>query len=189
MKDLILPCCILLPCLLYAQQEEFSVPGQNLFVNKINVVQKFDPWLNGSGITVSIKEYGFDTTDVDLRGRVIASPNASTNQTTHASIIASLVGGAGNANLRGGGAAPGCQLVSSSFEGLQPDADYGSQNISVQNHSYGVDIQNWYGAGALAYDRTTTEYPGLLHVFSAGNKGDSSSLSGTYAGIRINHGR
>ncbi|MFN0213270.1 MAG: S8 family serine peptidase, partial [Saprospiraceae bacterium] len=101
----------------------------------------------------------------------------------HANIMASLVGGAGNAELRGRGAAPGCQLVSSSFVGLQPDADYSTLNITVQNHSYGIDIQNWYGYGAQLYDRTTQEHPRLLHVFSAGNKGDSTSKSGTYAGI------
>jgi hypothetical protein len=166
-----------------AQQEELSVPGQNLFVNKIHMVQSLDPGLNGSGITVSIKEFGFDTTDVDLQGRFLSSPNASTTLTTHANIMASLVGGAGNATLQGRGAAPGCQLVSSSFVGLQPDPDYWAQNITVQNHSYGINIQNWYGAGAVSYDQTTEENPFLLHVFSAGNKGDSAALSGTYANL------
>ena len=174
---------LLFPHLIQAQQEELSVPGQNLFVNKINVVQSLDPSLNGSGITVSIKEFRFDSTDVDLLGRVLASPNAAANLTTHANIIASLVGGAGNADLQGRGVAPGCNLVSSSFVGLQPDADYWSQNITVQNHAYGVNIQNWYGAGAVAYDQTTAENPFLLHVFSAGNKKDSASISGTYANL------
>ena len=166
-----------------AQQVELSVPGQNLFVNKIAAIQGLAPWLNGEGITVSIKEFGFDTADVDLRGRVLPSPGAAPYLTTHANVMASLVGGAGNADLRGRGAAPGCHLVSSSFVGLQPDADYTTQNITVQNHSYGIDIQNWYGDGAVAYDRTTINNPSLLHVFSAGNKGDSTSKSGIYANV------
>jgi len=174
---------LLFPRLAYAQQEELPVPGQNLFVNKIAAMQTLDPSLNGSGITVSIKEFAFDTTDVDFQGRVLASPDAATNRTTHANIVASLVGGAGNSDLQGRGAAPGCQLVSSSFVGLQPDADYTTQGISVQNHSYGVDIQNWYGTGAVAYDQTVDENDFLVHVFSAGNKGDSLSKSGKYAGI------
>jgi len=174
---------LFLPLLAHAQRAELSVPGQNLFVNKINVAQSLSPWLNGAGITVSIKEFGFDTTDIDFRGRVLPSTNAATNQTIHANIMASLVGGAGNADLRGRGAAPGCQLVSSSFVGLMPDTSYRTQNITVQNHAYGVDIQNWYGTGAVAYDQTTAENPTLLHVFSAGNKGDSLSKSGIYAGI------
>lgn len=166
-----------------AQQEELVVPGQNLYVNKIAMLQWLYPGLNGAGIRVSIKEFGFDTTDVDLMGRILPSPNASTHLSIHANIMASLVGGAGNADLAGRGAAPGCQIISSSFVGLQPDPDYLTQAITVQNHSYGVDIQNWYGAGALAYDQTTVENSSLLHVFSAGNKGDSSSIVGSYANI------
>ncbi|MDO8368123.1 MAG: hypothetical protein Q7T20_15075, partial [Saprospiraceae bacterium] len=115
---------LFLPILVQAQQEELPVPGQNLFVNRIAEMQTLDPGLDGSGITVSIKEFGFDTTDVDFRGRVLFSPNAATNLTTHANIVASLVGGAGNSDLQGRGAAPGCTLVSSTFVGLQPDADY-----------------------------------------------------------------
>jgi len=174
---------LLLPFLAQAQQEELPVPGQNLFVNRIAEMQTLAPNLNGSGITVSIKEFAFDTADVDFRGRVLASPNAATNLTTHANIVASLVGGAGNSDLQGRGAAPGCQLVSSSFVGLQPDADYNTLGISVQNHSYGVNIQNWYGPEAVAYDQTVVDHDFLVHVFSAGNKGDSTSKSGIYAGI------
>jgi len=183
MRSILTFVIIFFPLLSKAQQEELPVPGQNLFVNRIAQMQTWDPTLNGSGITVSIKEFGFDTTDVDFRGRVLASPNASTNLTAHANIVASLVGGAGNSDLQGRGAAPGCQLVSSSFVGLQPDADYTTLGISVQNHSYGVDIQNWYGPEAVAYDQTVEENDFLVHVFSAGNKGDSTSKSGIYASI------
>lgn len=173
----------LFPTFLRAQQAELPVPGHNLFVNRIAETQTIAPHLNGSGITVSIKEFGFDTSDVDLRGRVLPSPNAATNLTTHANIVAVLVGGAGNSDLRGRGAAPGCWLVSSSFVGLQPDADYLTQNITVQNHSYGMGIQNWYGPEAQAYDQTVVENNALLHVFSAGNSGDSLAIFGQYAGI------
>lgn len=183
MKSRLLLILLFIPLASFAQQEEISVPGQNLFVNKIAAQQNLYPHLNGTGIAVSIKEFRFDSTDVDFRGRVLASPNAAANLTSHADFMATLVGGAANADLRGRGAAPGCWLASSSFVGLMPDTDYAAQNISVQNHSYGVDIQNWYGEGAVAYDKTTEQIPTLLHVFSAGNKGDSASLSGTYAGI------
>lgn len=174
---------IVCPLFLFAQKAEFGVPGQNLFVNNIAAHQNRFPALNGAGITVSIKEFGFDTTDVDLTGRVLSSPNAAANLTSHANIVASLVGGAGISELRGRGAAPGCWLVSSSFEGLLPDPDYTNSNISVQNHSYGVDIQNWYGARAVAYDLSIEQNPSLLHVFSAGNAGNSFAASGAYANL------
>lgn len=183
MKHIIILLCFVSPLFLNAQKVELGVPGQNLFVNNIAAHQNRFPALNGAGVTVSIKEFGFDTTDVDLKGRVWYSPNAAANLTSHANIIASLVGGAGISELRGRGVAPGCWLISSSFEGLLPDPNYTSANISVQNHSYGVDIQNWYGPRAVAYDRSTEQNPSLLHVFSAGNAGNSFSMTGTYVNI------
>lgn len=172
------------PLPLFAQQEEYLVPGHNLFVNKIAAQQIRYPQWTGAGIRLSIKEFRFDSSDVDISGRIIANPNAATNVTSHANIMASLAGGAGNADWAGLGAAPGCWLVSSSFVGLQPDPDYGQTGISVQNHSYGLDIHNKYDGRAAAYDQSVVDFPYLLHVISAGNKGDSAAVDGPYAGIQ-----
>ncbi|MDX1912093.1 MAG: S8 family serine peptidase [Saprospiraceae bacterium] len=183
-------CCFFYACLQLQPQEanaqtpELSVPGHNLFVNRIAAQQNRQPAFDGRGIVLSIKEFRFDSNDVDLRGRTTFSPNAAANLTTHANIMATLAGGAGNTDLSGRGAAPGCSLISSSFVGLQPDPDYADRQISVQNHSYGVDIQSWYGERAATYDQTTARYPPLLHVFSAGNKGTLSADTGVYAGIQ-----
>ncbi|MCC7464742.1 MAG: S8 family serine peptidase, partial [Saprospiraceae bacterium] len=173
----------LTPLSVLAQREEYLVPGHNLFTNNIAALHRYFPQWNGDGIRLSVKEFNFDSTDVDILGRVIANPNAAANVTSHANIMASLAGGAGNADWAGLGAAPGCRPISSSFVGLMPDPDYALTGITVQNHSYGVDIQNWYGSRANAYDQSTLEQPALLHVFSAGNKGDSSAVEGKYAGI------
>jgi hypothetical protein len=174
----------LTPLSTHAQREEYLVPGHNLFTNNIAALHRYYPQWNGSGIRLSVKEFSFDSSDTDILGRVIPNPNAAANVTSHANIMASLAGGAGNADWAGLGAAPGCQLISSSFVGLMPDSDYALTGISVQNHSYGVDIQNWYGPRAAAYDQSTREHPALLHVFSAGNKGDSAAVAGKYAGIQ-----
>ncbi|MBK7869384.1 MAG: hypothetical protein IPJ74_01215 [Saprospiraceae bacterium] len=42
---------------------------------------------------------------------------------------------------------------------------YDTLNISVQNHSYGVGIENYYGADAAAYDASVINRPELLHIF------------------------
>ena len=60
---------------------------------------------------------------------------------------------------------------------------YATRHVTVQNHSYGIDIENYYGAGAMAYDNSVATYPGLLHVFSAGNDGAATSVTGAYAAI------
>jgi len=166
-------------------KEELSVPGHNLFVNNIQFVHSLRPLLDGSGSTVSIKENRFDSSDVDFKNRYRPNPRSASNLTTHAGIVASLIAGAGTSDPGGRGVARGSQMVSSSFVGLLPDedADYEAFDIAVQNHSYGVGIENYYGAGALAYDRSVQEHPGLLHVFSAGNQGPDASSSGMYANL------
>ncbi len=166
-------------------QEELPVPGHNLFVNKFNVAHAVFPHLNGDGITIAVKEYQFDSADVDFKNRVIPPLNAMEQLTSHANIMATLVGGAGNSDPAGRGVAWGARLVSSGFTNLLPDDDavYTAQDVSVQNHSYGVDIENYYGTGALAYDHSVATHPALLHVFSAGNKGLETSNSGIYANV------
>ena len=168
-----------------AAQEELAVPGHNLFVNQIAAARAAFPHLNGLGATVSIKEHRFDTTDVDLQHRTAFGRSVSAQSTVHASIVASLVGGAGNSDVAGRGVAWGARLISSGFNNLLPDdeGEYVAQNVTVQNHSYGSDIENYYGAGALAYDRSVVARPALLHVFSAGNSGLLSSESGPYVGV------
>jgi len=164
---------------------ELPVPGHNFFVNRINAAHRYWPLLNGAGITVSVKEFRFDSSDVDFRGRYLPSPKSAAQLTDHAHIMASLIAGAGNSDPAGQGVAPGVQLTSSNFVGLLPDdaADYAAQNISVQNHSYGIAIENYYGLSALAYDHSVALRPELLHVFSAGNDGLMASSSGIYANI------
>ncbi|MEZ4940355.1 MAG: S8 family serine peptidase [Saprospiraceae bacterium] len=188
LKNRVLP----LPDVRYADQaeieclEELPVPGQNLFINKINGLQaKFPDW-NGAGRTVSIKELLFDTLDIDLRGRVAPVIFGAGQLSPHAALMATLVAGAGNSGPAGRGVARGARVAASDFSGLLPDDEiaYSTQNISVQNHSYGVGIENYYGAGALAYDQTVVNHPALLHVFSAGNFGDSSATVGTYPGLK-----
>src|SRR4030095_5602052 len=56
-------------------------------------------------------------------------------------------------------------------------------NISVQNHSYGVGVESYYGADAAAYDASAISNPSLLHVFSSGNSGTSAPTTGTYSGL------
>lgn len=166
-------------------REELPVPGHNLFVNRINAAHARWPHLNGAGISISVKEQRFDSSDVDFFGRYLPSPKSAAQLTDHAHIMATVVAGAGNSDPAGRGAAPGAQISSANSLGLLPDdpADYLAQNTSVQNHSYGTEIQPWYGPSAMAYDQSVMLQPNLLHVFSAGNDGVSSSLTGTYANL------
>jgi len=165
--------------------EELQVGNLDLALNRISTLHGSFPQWSGDGITVSIKEDLPDTADIDLKNRFLSTPLSSVNVSPHASIMASMVGGGGNSWYLGKGAAWGGRLSSASFAILLPESNtaYQQYSITVQNHSYGVGIENYYGSDALAYDASAISNSSLLHVFSSGNSGNATSSSGSYAGI------
>lgn len=165
-------------------REELSVSGFDLGTNKVNTAHHHFPAITGEGLMVSVKENRFDSNDIDLKGRVVSSGIESSNASGHATIMATMIAGAGNSFYDGKGVAWKTSLQSATFTNLmpEPDAFYRAQNITVQNHSYGTGIENFYGADAAAYDAVMAGNPVLMHVFSAGNSGLLPS-AGPYAGI------
>ena len=166
-------------------KEELTTGAFDLSLNKINFVHDKYSTINGAGVSVSVKEQRFDTADIDFKGRYLNAGTAASTQSDHASIMATIIGGGAASSPYAKGAAPGSNVSSSDFVTLLPDAAsvYTSKNIRVQNHSYGTAIENFYGADATAYDASVYSLSSLVHVFSAGNSGTSSSTSGPYAGI------
>lgn len=164
--------------------EELAVTPFDNSLNTINLVHSRFPQLNGNNFVVSIKENKPDTTDIDFRGRYISSPLSSASVTSHASYMGTIIAGGENSFFTSVGVAPAASFISSSFNSLLPDADadYKKYGVTVQNHSYGTGIENYYGADAAAYDASIINNPGLLHVFSSGNSGNLNS-TGPYAGI------
>lgn len=166
---------------------EIGIIGYNRGLNVLNALDYNIPGANGSGITVGVKEQTMEAADIDLYKRVLPSPIAATVKTNHATVIASIIGGAGNSFYDGRGIAHACTFFPSSFDNLFPDdlTTLQSQNVTIQNHSYGTVIQQFYGAEALSYDAQTWENKNMLHVFSSGNKGGDAAAAGTgpYANI------
>jgi hypothetical protein len=166
--------------------EELTTGAFDLTLNKIRLAQQQYPGINGDGVLLSIKEQLLDTTDIDFKGRYLATGVAASQATTHAAIMATIAAGGGNSSPYAKGVAWGAAITSSSFETLFPDPDsvYRKFGISVQNHSYGTGIENFYGSDAVAYDISVWNNPALVHVFSAGNSGTSQAPDGTYAGLQ-----
>lgn len=186
LDSIILPSPLVLFADIHRRPREESVLNNfDNSTNKINIVYGQYPALTGNGLTVSVKENKPDTTDIDFKGRYLTTPLSSATITQHAGIMSTLIGGGGNSDHTGKGAAWGVTLSSSDFASLLPDANiaYQQYHISVQNHSYGTGIENYYGADAAAYDASSIANPDLLHVFSAGNSGNQSSTQGAYSGI------
>ncbi|MCU7547546.1 S8 family peptidase [Chitinophagaceae bacterium LB-8] len=170
--------------LLRKPKEELATAEFDLSLNQFNVVHRLFPF-NGSNIHASLKEQRFDTTDIDIKGRYFNSGIAAPSLTGHASRMVTMLGGGGNSSPFNKGAAPGVFVTSSDFVNLLPDADsiYQQYHISIQNHSYGTGIENYYGADAAAFDASIYHNNALMHVFSSGNSGTSTPTDGTYSGI------
>ena len=165
--------------------EERRLSNSNLSINTISVVHARFPDLAGQGLTASVKELPFNSDDIDLKGRAVAPGAFAKPYSDHATAMATLLGGAGNSDPLGRGTARAVRLATSDFARLLPDdaTQIAQAGISVQNHSYGVGIENYYGLESQAYDQQTQQLPQLLHVFSSGNVGSSASPSGTYKDI------
>lgn len=166
-------------------KEEVAVSNLDMSANKVNLVHSRFPGYNGQSLTISVKENRPDTQDIDFKGRYTHTPLTSSTLSSHATIMATIIAGAGNTYYEGKGAAVGSGITSANFSTLLPEPNtyYQQYNISVQNHSYGTGIENFYGADATAYDASVITRPSLLHVFSAGNSGTLTSATGNYAGI------
>lgn len=164
--------------------EEIAISDIDLGLNTMSAIGANFPGINGLGINVSIKEDRYDN-DLDLSGRSFTSFKTSDITTGHATIMATLIGGNGNSYIKGLGVASKAKFTSSTFAQLMPDstAIFKLFDISVQNHSYGTGIENYYGPESAAYDQQIFENDSLVHVFSSGNIGTSAPETGVYSGI------
>ena len=164
---------------------EIGIIGYNRSLNGINGLDYLLPNANGKNITIGVKENNMESNDLDIYKRILPSTIASTRVENHATVIASIIGGAGNSFYDGRGVANASNFFSSSFANLFADdaTILTSKNVSVQNHSYGTITQQFYGAEAVSYDAATWNNKNMLHVFSVGNRGTSAAKDGKYVNI------
>lgn len=164
---------------------EIGIIGYDRSYHGINAVDYLLPGANGRNRVAGVKEHKMRETDLDLWKRVLPSSIASNTVSNHATVIASIIGGAGNSFYDGRGIAWGVRFFPSSFDNLFPDDAniLNSNNVTVQNHSYGTVIQQFYGAEAVSYDAQLWSNKQLVHIFSAGNQGTSFAAEGRYENI------
>lgn len=164
---------------------EVSIIGYNRSFHGLSAVDYSLTGANGKNIVAGVKEQRMQDADLDLYKRVLTSPLAGGNITGHATVVSSIIGGAGNSFYDGRGIAWACKFFSSSFDNLFADdaAVLNTNKVTVQNHSYGTVIQQFYGAEAVSYDAHTWANKNFIHVFSAGNQGTAAAGTGPYANI------
>jgi len=168
-----------------APHEELLINGLDLSTNRVNLLHHRYPSINGSGLVASVNENRFDSSDIDFKGRYVSTGASSPTVTSHATIMATMLAGGGNSYYLGQGVAWNAKLASVDFSSLLPQSNnfYQQFHISVENHSYGTTIENFYGADAAAYDASVINNPTVVHVFSSGNSGNMASTTGKYAGL------
>lgn len=164
---------------------EAVVLDLNLNANGFNVMKNEFPEIIGTDYHISIQELRFSEEDIDLLGRTVYPDLSDPRTNDHATQMATIIGGAGNSLITGLGILPKVTLVSSGFDEPVPDPDsyYREFAIQVQNHSYGTEIENFYGAFARLFDVSANENSALLHVFSSGNSGQLVATEGEYADL------
>ena len=166
-------------------QAENSILNTSPAANHLNQLRHRYPTLNGKGIGISIKDQQFDTTDIDLASRWMLTGQEAPTLDRHANDMATVAAGGGNTTPGSRGVAWGSHLASSDFNQLFPNAYtyFDQHRLSVQNHSYGVGVENSYTLISQAYDAQIVDHPALVHVFSAGNRGAEVDSVGPYRGV------
>lgn len=150
---------------------ESKIADQNFTVNYIHKANINFPLINGENQIVGIKDDFFDVNDIDLLNKHMFSSTESTIVSSHATAMATIVSGLGNSSVLGKGVAQKSKIQSSDFLNIYPDEIATLQGVTTQNHSYGTEIENFYGSLANAYDAQLFSNPDLTHCFSSGNTG------------------
>jgi len=152
-------------------KSESKIIDQNFTINAINKANLNFPLLTGENEIVSVKDDLFDVNDIDLLNKHISSPTQSAIISSHATDMATIVSGLGNSSALGKGVAQKAKLQSSDFLNIYPDEIASLEGATTQNHSYGTEIENFYGSLANAYDAQLFSNSDLTHCFSSGNSG------------------
>lgn len=152
-------------------KRESKIIDQNFSINYINKANANFPFVTGENQIVSIKDDFFDVNDIDLLNKHILSPTESAIVSSHATDMATIAAGLGNSSALGKGVAQKAKIQSSDFLNIYPDEAATLQGVSAQNHSYGTEIENFYGSLANAYDAQLFSNPDVTHCFSSGNTG------------------
>lgn len=166
----------------FQPKSESKITDQNFSINSINKANTNFPLLKGEDQIVAIKDDLFDINDIDLLNKHIISPIQSSIVSNHATAMATIVSGLGNSSVLGKGVASKAKIQSSDFLNIFPDEVTTLQGAVTQNHSYGTEIENFYGSLANAYDAQLVENTNLTHCFSSGNSGlqGYQSLTGNF---------
>lgn len=155
----------------------------------IHHLRKFYPNILGKNTSVLIKEFLYDTTDIDLWNKANLLPQHANTTNLHATTMASLIGGNAYSYYTGIGVVPQSKLYSTGLLNILPEDNnlIANNNIQVINHSYGSDINSRYNIEAMLYDQQSYELQQTQHIYSAGNDGEEIAVNGMYQNKKLSN--
>lgn len=150
--------------------------GRNLHrVNRISGTGGAMRNYTGEGVTVLVRDDGAVFEHIDFQGRMDNS-SSGISRGDHGDGVAGLIAGAGNLDPNNQGMAYGSDMYVidyvSSF--LDETMDLVNNNgVLITNSSYSDGCNRGYSGNTRNVDQQMFQNPELLHVFSAGNDGES----------------
>lgn len=177
-----------LPFVSYVQ--EMEDPGQienstartNHRVNTLQSVYNGAPQYDGFGVTVGHGDDGAMDFHVDFKGRL--TQNSPPSIGDHGDHVAGTIFGAGNKDPKGRGMAPGAEIYYQDYpDNLNGvDQNFVNHNVRITSSSYSNGCNAGYTGFTRQMDLDMDDNNTLIHVFSAGNSGNSNCGYGAGSG-------
>ncbi len=159
-----------------------SLHRANLLDMDAPLGRKYD----GTGVSVVVRDDGPLGPHIDFQGRYTDWFSADEGfNGTHGDGVAGILGGAGNLNPHMRGMAPGVHLYTVRYQASFQDATlnlHTEQGATITNTSYSNGCNAGYTLTAQTVEQQLYNYPTLMHVFSAGNEGQSNCNYGAGSG-------
>ncbi len=150
--------------------------GRNLHrVNKINKTTGAIRNYTGEGVTVLVRDDGKVFEHIDFTGRM-DNTYCGESRGDHGDGVAGLIAGAGNLDPNNQGMAFGSKMFVIDYRSHFLDETMNlvnNQGVLITNSSYSDGCNDGYTSNTRNVDQQMFENPKLLHVFSAGNDGES----------------
>lgn len=130
---------------------------------------------NGRGVSVAIGDDGSVGPHIDYKGR-LNQDSVSSDDGDHGDMVAGIFVGAGNINPTVKGMAYGADLFMYDVWRVIYSAPFhhNANDVKVTNTSYSNGCNDGYTSFTEVADQQINDFPTLMHVFSAGNDGNSN---------------
>lgn len=141
----------------------------------------------GNGIGIILNDDGIIGPHIDYQGRIVVQ-YPSFNGGNHGDHVAGILMGAGNLDPVARGMAPGASLLVynvtnyPAFDSIYSQYNWTTPLVRITSTSYSDGCNAGYTPLAQKVDQQIRLMPELMHVFSAGNNGNSNCGYGAGAG-------